>query len=256
MASAVRVHAAERGEAISEYAMIAFGGAAPTHAATVAEKVGINRVVIPANAGVGSAVGFLEAPISFELVRSMHMPLAEFDRDKAEALLQAMSVEARHLLAAKPDGAAITERRMAFMRYVGQGHEVGIAFPSTEEVTTDTLRAAFETEYGQLFSRAIPGAAIEILNWSVLITADRSAGLAAASAAFASSGPTTTRRIFDGGNMAWLEVPVLTRGQLADNGQLAGPAIVIEAETSTFVPASFDVSVDDAGFIIMQRKAA
>lgn len=257
MASAVRVHAAERGESISEYALIAFGGAAPTHAAAVAEKVGIERVIVPPNAGVGSAVGFLEAPVSFELVRSLHMPLSDFDAVKAATLLRTMALEARELLAGGAADVVVNERRQAFMRYVGQGHEVAIALPADlAGATAASLRAAFEAEYAELFSRAIPNAAIEILNWSVLVVADRGDKLGVPACPTADAGVRGVRRIFDGNLGAWLEVPVCSRGQLLGHHPLPGPAIIIEAETSTFVPASFTASLDAAGFIIMQRKSA
>lgn len=257
MASAVRVHAAERGESISEYSLIAFGGAAPTHAAAVAEKVGIDQVIIPPNAGVGSAVGFLEAPVSFELVRSLHMPLSDFDPARAATLLQAMAVEARVLLAGGAADVVVNERRQAFMRYVGQGHEVAITLPAdVSNATAESLRVAFETEYAELFSRAIPNAAIEILNWSVLVIADRGDTLGASARPVVDEAARGTRRVFDGNRGAWLEVPVCSRGQLVGHDPLSGPAIIIEAETSTFVPASFTASLDAAGFIIMQRKSA
>jgi hypothetical protein len=79
MASATRVHAVERGTEVAGRTMIAFGGAAPLHAARLAEKLGIDRVVVPANAGVGSAVGMLLAPIAYEVVRSRYMRLSDFD---------------------------------------------------------------------------------------------------------------------------------------------------------------------------------
>ena len=79
MANAARVHAVERGKVIAEHSLIAFGGAAPLHAARLAEKLAIARVIVPPNAGVGSAVGFLRAPIAFEVVRSRYMRLSAFD---------------------------------------------------------------------------------------------------------------------------------------------------------------------------------
>ncbi|RTM11657.1 MAG: hydantoinase/oxoprolinase family protein, partial [Bradyrhizobiaceae bacterium] len=81
MASAARVHAVERGEIVGQHTLIAFGGAAPLHAARVAEKIGVSRVIVPSNAGVGSAVGFLAAPIAYELVRSRHVRLDDFDTE-------------------------------------------------------------------------------------------------------------------------------------------------------------------------------
>jgi N-methylhydantoinase A len=185
------------------------------------------------------------------------MPLAEFDVGKADELLQTMGVEARRLLAGGTAATAVSERRQAFMRYVGQGHEVGIALPAElEEVTAASLRAAFEAEYAELFSRAIPHAAIEILNWSVLVTAERGGNLGALPGLAAAEGVLGSRKIFDGGRVGWMEVPVRSRGQLVGREPLSGPAIIVEAETSTFVPASFTASVSGTGFIIMQRKVS
>ena len=87
MASAARVHAVERGAVVNQYNLIAFGGGAPLHAARVAEKIGVKRVIVPPNAGVGSAVGFLAAPVSYELVRSRYMRLDAFDAEAASELL-------------------------------------------------------------------------------------------------------------------------------------------------------------------------
>ena len=172
MASAARVHAVERGEIVSEHTLIAFGGAAPLHAARVAEKLGLARVLVPPNAGVGSAVGFLVAPISYELVKSRHMRLDNFDSAGASALLAEMSRDARALVEPGARGAPVTERRIAYMRYVGQGHEITVPLPVRDLDADDaaTLRETFEREYSVLFRRPIPGAAIEALSWSVLIS--------------------------------------------------------------------------------------
>src|SRR5262249_31423421 len=129
MASAARVHAVERGETIVEHTLIAFGGAAPLHASRVAEKIGVARVIVPRNAGVGSAIGFLAAPISYELVKSRHMRLDAFDAAAASALLADMSRDARKLVEPGARGAPIHERRLAYMRYVGQGHEITVPVP-------------------------------------------------------------------------------------------------------------------------------
>src|SRR3954464_5565295 len=172
MASAARVHAVERGEIVSEHTLIAFGGAAPLHAARVAEKLGLDRVLVPPNAGVGSAVGFLVAPISYELVKSRHMRLDNFDFAGASALLAEMSRDARALVEPGARGAPVTERRLAYMRYVGQGHEITVPLPVRDLTAADAaaLRESFEREYSVLFRRPIPGAAIEALSWSVLIS--------------------------------------------------------------------------------------
>src|SRR6476659_546220 len=201
MASAARVHAVERGEIVSDHTLIAFGGAAPLHAARVAEKLNVARVLVPPNAGVGSAVGFLVAPISYELVKSRHMRLDNFDFAGASTLLAGMSRDARALVEPGARGAPVTERRLAYMRYVGQGHEITVPLPLRDLTEDDAkaLRDTFEREYSVLFRRPIPGAAIEALSWSVLIStqAHRPDAIASAPEKRAPA-PDGSRAFFDG----------------------------------------------------------
>jgi len=118
------------------------------HAARVAEKLGVARVIVPPNAGVGSAVGFLAAPVSYELVKSRHMRLDRFDAAGASGLLAEMSDAARALVEPGARGAPVTERRLAYMRYVGQGHEITVPLPVRDLTADDAaaLREKFERE--------------------------------------------------------------------------------------------------------------
>ena len=143
MANAARVHAVERGLAISDRTLIAFGGAAPLHAARLAEKLGIRRIVVPAGAGVGSAIGFLKAPAAYELVRSRYMRLDRLALDVVNALLAEMGAEAS-ARARSASRADLEETRAAFMRYAGQGHEIEVALPVRALTQDDgaALRAA------------------------------------------------------------------------------------------------------------------
>ena len=258
MASAARVHAVERGEVVNDHTLIAFGGAAPLHAARVAEKLGLARVVVPPNAGVGSAVGFLVAPISYELVKSRHMRLDDFDFAGASALLDAMSRDARALVEPGARGAAVTERRLAYMRYVGQGHEITVPLPVRDLTADDAvmLRVEFEKEYSVLFKRPIPGAAIEALSWSVLIStkAQRLDAMAPAPEKRAPS-PDGSRAFYDGRVGHTIDVPTYSRSRLEAGSRVPGPAIIAEDETSTFVTASFDARIDGAGCIVLERRA-
>ncbi len=110
MANAARVHAIESGKDARSRTLIAFGGAAPLHAARVAEKLGIASVVIPANAGVGSAVGFLRAPVAYEIVRSRLQRLDGFDAAAANGLLLEMRAEAEAIVR-RGTGDALRDRR-------------------------------------------------------------------------------------------------------------------------------------------------
>jgi len=258
MASAARVHAVERGQAITEYTLIAFGGAAPLHAARVAEKIGIRCVIVPPNAGVGSAIGFLTAPISYELIKSRHMRLDKFDFAAASTLLAEMSSDARVLVEPGARGAPTNERRLAYMRYVGQGHEISVALPARALTADDAvaLRAEFEREYSVLFRRPIPDAAIEVLSWSVLLSTDSPRAEATARVADKRApSPDGSRAFFDGRAGAFVDVPVYRRAHLRAGVRVPGPAIITEDETSTFITASFNARIDGAGCIVMERRA-
>src|SRR3954462_83855 len=259
MASAARVHAVERGAVVGQHTLIAFGGAAPLHAARVAEKIGVSRVIVPSNAGVGSAVGFLAAPIAYELVRSRHVRLDDFDVAGVSDLLQEMATEARALVEPGAAGAPVRERRAAFMRYVGQGHEIMVGLPNRPLSKDDLagLRQSFETGYSALVERPIPGAAIEVLSWSVLATTDaRNPEKVAAVPRKPAGKASGSRKFFDGRAGKVVEIPLYHRDQMAPGVTIAGPAVIAEDETSTFVSTSFDAHIDGAGSIVMERKAA
>jgi N-methylhydantoinase A len=258
MASAARVHAVERGAVASQHAVIAFGGAAPLHVCRVAEKIGASRVIVPPNAGVGSAVGFLAAPVAFEVVRSQHMRLEEFDTLAATALLTALSAEVLALVTPAAQGAPLAERRLVFMRYIGQGHEITVELPpgGFAEDAAATMRSRFEEAYTTLFGRCIPQAGIEILAWSVTMSTPAALDIRARQPRpdGAVPEPAGFAPFFDGRSGQQRQVPRYNRAGLAQGACLTGPAVIVEDETSTYVTASFDAWMDDAGCIVMERR--
>ena len=257
MASAARVHASERGAAAGEHTIIAFGGAAPLHVCRVAEKIGVRRIVVPPNAGVGSAIGFLAAPISFELIKSRYMQIESFDAEAASAHLSAMAGEIRGWVERAAQSAPTSERRQVFMRYIGQGHEISVDLPVRPLVREDRdlLRERFEEGYKALFSRFIPNASIELLSWSVTISTRT---VLPKPIAAVSLGPTpkadSTAEFFDGKVGQRIRIPRYRRDKLPVGGQVPGPAVIVEHETSTFVSNSFNAWADAAGCIVMERK--
>jgi len=258
MANAARVHAIERGKVIGDCTLIAFGGAAPLHAARLAEKLGIARVIVPPNAGVGSAVGFLRAPIAYERVHSRYMRLDAFDADAATRLLGELAAEAHEVVAAGAAGQTTTETRAAYMRYVGQGHEIPIPIPNRplRHDDRDVLRAEFERVYADMFARFIPSAAIEILTWTVTVSTPRvlPPPLGAAPPARAAA-PAGRRPVFDPESVRAVEVPLYWRPDLAPGDTLDGPAVIAEDETSTFLTARFRATINAIGCIVLERHA-
>ncbi len=131
MANAARVHAVENGEDLADYTMIAFGGAAPLHAGRLCEKLGIDRCLVPVGAGVGSAIGFLRAPFSFEANRSVFMRLARFDPAAIKALLSELESEATRFVRSCDANAEIVAEFKVYMRYFGQGWEIAVTLTRT-----------------------------------------------------------------------------------------------------------------------------
>ena len=172
MASAGRMHAVESGKYLGERIMIAFGGNGPLHATRVARRAGVSRILVPNSPGVGSAVGFLYAPIAFELVRSRHETLEHMNVSALNSFLGEMVDEATRIVRLAAPEAPLRTTRTAFMRYHGQGHEIEILLPDRDltEVDYSELTSAFEREYSRQFSRSVPGMTIEILNWGVSVS--------------------------------------------------------------------------------------
>ena len=257
MANAVRVHAIESGKTIAGRTLVAFGGAAPLHAARIAEKLGIDRVVVPVNAGVGSAVGFLRAPVAYEVVRSHYQRLDSLDAAAVSAMLGEMLDEAHAVVERGAPGAARSETRTAFMRYIGQGHEIAVPLPLRELGAEDaaTIREAFEQAYQALYDRTIPGVDVEILSWIVVVAAaaEAPARIARAAEAFTAASD-VSRPVFDPQSGEFLCAPVYRREALAPGARLAGPAVIVEDETSTVVTPAFDAAIGGRGAIVLTRR--
>jgi N-methylhydantoinase A len=260
MANAARVHSVEGGVVIADHTMVAFGGAAPLHAARLAEKLGISRVIVPADAGVGSAIGFLRAPAAYELVHSKFMRLDKFELKAANTLLASMSREATALAKAAAGNRKLTETRTAFMRYAGQGHEIAVSLPVRVLVEKDmaAMRERFEADYRRLFARHIAGAAIEMLSWAVLVTTDAAKPpRLERPRRKAAPKPIGVRPVFDAKSGKTMKVPLYDRLTMPPGCQIEGPALIVEAGTSTFVTSSFAAEIDAGlGLVLTANKNA
>ena len=260
MANAARVHTVERGFDVAEHVLVAFGGAAPLHAARMAEKLRIDRVMVPANAGVGSAVGMLRAAVAYEVLRSRHMRLAAFDVTLVNSVFEELRAEAQAVVAPAAGGAPLHETRLAYMRYVGQGHEVAVPWPVRRYLPADMAELAqgFDDLYRRQFARTIPGADIEILTFALTLTAAAPPAPrpTAGQAATGGSLPPGRSRVFDAASGAWCEVPVYARDALRPGTLVEGPCLVTEAGTGTWVSEVFRAGLDERGNLLLTRRTA
>ena len=241
MAAAARAHAAEWGKEIASRTLIAFGGAAPIHAANIAHKLELDAVLVPPAAGVGSAVGFLAAPVSYEVVRSRYLRLSAFDQGVIDEVMADMRAEAEAVVGPVAQG-ELAEIRRAYMRYVGQGFEIAV---HVEDSTAEGLRRAFDGAYEQLYGRLIPGLDVEVLSWTLTLQAPREGvGIRASSAHAMSSGSTAAAG--DDSRIA--------RQDLRVGDPVVGPIAIVEDQTTTVVPTGFEARVDGHGNVILRRS--
>jgi N-methylhydantoinase A len=258
MANAARVHAIERGHDIAACTMIAFGGGAPLHACRLAEKVGVSTIIVPRGAGVGSAIGFLRAPVAYEITRSAVVALERFDAARVIKLLAAMTADARAVVAPALGRVKPRIQIIADCRYTGQGHEIRVSVPLRKLAAADgaRLKAEFERLYEQVYGLRIPNQEAEAITWSVTVSAPASKPKRAARAARqAAPGPRSRRLVYDPALGRRLEVPVYWRFDMKPGSAIKGPAIIAEDETSTIVGANFRASVNSLGYIVLERKS-
>ncbi len=257
MANAARVHCVENGRDVETFTMVAFGGGAPLHACRLCEKLGMKQALVPPGAGVGSAIGFLEAPFSYEATRGLFQRLDAFDHGKVNETLAALQEEAQGFVAAGAGGAETHARLTAYMRYAGQGFEIPVELPYRPFGAGDgaLLREAFETAYRRLFGRVIEGLTQEVTNWS-LVVASRLPEVRRAERHLDGRPAAWTRRrsFYDAGERRTVEGPEVERRSLTPGQKLEGPAVVVEENTSTIVTSAFSVVLQGDGSLLLIAK--
>ncbi|HDS0916502.1 TPA: hydantoinase/oxoprolinase family protein [Pseudomonas putida] len=257
MANAGRVHAVESGKDIADYTMITFGGGGPLHAARLCEKMGVSRFIVPAGAGVGSAIGFLRAPFGYEAVRSAFVRLSEFDAARINDLIEEMKAESLSFLRqGMPEGEPEMECT-AFMRYVGQGWEIPVSLPFKAFSAADTaqFKHLFEEAYTRFFGRPIDGPDIEIVSWSVKASSPLPpvARIEEVSAVYRAH-HVARRQVFDVAAGGFVDTGIYPREELQVGARVDGPAIIVERETSTFVTSNFAATVQPDGCLLVVRR--
>lgn len=261
MANAARVHAVESGCELEEYSMIAYGGAAPLHAVRLCEKLGINQLIVPPGAGVGSAIGFLRAPFGYESLRSAVMQLSHFDTAQVNGLLDDMRKEVENFLRETGHTGELTHRLRAYMRYTGQGWEIPVDIH--QSTITDAylpeLKQAFESAYLHFFGHTIDRLDIEVVSWSLQLQAPLAevarVELHTESQETQAIQPLEVRQVFDAKSAQYHQHRIYERHALPVGVTINGPLIVIERETSTLVTPEYQVTRQTDGCLLIERRA-
>ncbi|HZP96276.1 MAG TPA: hydantoinase/oxoprolinase family protein [Candidatus Limnocylindria bacterium] len=247
MAEAARMHLVERNWDPRKVTMVAFGGAGPAHAAGVARRLGITRVIFPIGAGATSALGSLVAPLSFQHIQSLPAPLHVTDWIRVNALLVELAERGRAALTdADVEGDAVEIVREADMRIRGQVFDISVPIPGGPLGAGDvgTIRDAFGRVYRRLYSRHDANAELEVVNWKVTACGPRR--VPRLGGASAGGDPRRgTRLAYVAALGASVNATVYDRYRLATGATLEGPALIEERETTVWIPPSGRVRVDE-----------
>ena len=261
MANAARVHAVENGRDVSQYSMIAFGGGAPLHASRLCDKLEIERLLIPPRAGVGSAIGFLRTPFSYEALKSFYVSIENFDHESVNQLLNDLTSEATEFVMEAsnenfPVESLIVER-CAFMRYAGQGWEITVPLENAifDHLGIELLNNKFEKTYEEHFGRAIEGLQIEVVGWSVKVSSPRPEIEKTVSTASENIVTSDLKRvIYDPVEDSEVDASIFEREKLNPGDCVMGPAIIVESQTTTWISSEKKSSVQQDNCLLVTKK--
>jgi len=251
MANAIKHVSVQQGRDVTRYALCCFGGAGGQHACLVADALGMTQVLIPAMAGVLSAVGLSLAEIRTLKQRSVEAPLNEFDDFRFNALFDPLEVECRDELRRQGASQADIVRRV-HLRYRGSDTNLAVAY-----VPGSLLARNFHEAHLQRFGFSDPDTPLDIAAVEVEGVGPSGTGVALGDAAIANAAnkvprPAGAARMFSGGT--WHEVSIYARGDLAPGGRVLGPAIVTEADATTVIEPGWQAEVLPRGHLLLTRE--
>ena len=176
---------------------------------------------------------------------------------QANRLIAAMTEQATAVVREAAGEAALASTRVAYMRYAGQGHEIAVTLPSGTLATTDIarLKRLFDAAYKALYGRIVPNMDVEIMSWSVTVSTRLGRAVKAKPVPRRTIKPGARRRLFEPKLARWQNVPVHDRNALVAGARIAGPALIVEDQTTVVVTADFDASIDSLGRIVLDKRA-
>jgi N-methylhydantoinase A len=254
MAAAAKTHIAERGGNPKVVTLVAFGGAGPVHAYGLARKLGAPRLIVPPNAGVGSALGFFTAPRAFDLVRSHKTPLQSADFAEIERLFRVLEADGERTLRRAGAEGAVEFSRSVEARFIGQGSETSLPIPERDFTTVARaeLRRRFDEAYTRLYGRTYPESPVEFVNFCVrasLPTRLLSLPRLQRKASRAVDAVKGERLAYSPRAREFIPFTVYDRYGLGPEASFAGPAIVEEREATVIIGEHARARVDDYGFL-------
>ena len=254
MADAMRTITVSQGVDPRQFTLVAFGGAGPMAAASLAEELDIPEVLIPRFPGTFSAWGMLQTDLRHDFTKSFFRPADSVEVTELEKAYTVLEAEGKENIS--KEGVAeedISYQRSADMRYTGQEYTINVRVPATIDMAK--IISDFHATHQRRYGHSSPDAPIELVNLRVaafgaLTKYSQSGGLKTDG-----GDPVIGERqaVFNG---VPHKTPVLSRDSFAASFQTDGPAIIEEQSATTVVPPDWQVEVDAQGSIVMRRRAA
>ena len=260
MAAAAKTHIAEKGGNPKIVTIAAFGGAGPVHAYGLAKKLGAPRLLVPPNAGVGSAMGFFTAPRAFDLLRSHKVPLTSVNFSEIEDIFGGLEADAGKIMKKEATDEIIRYERSLDMRFVGQGSEINVSVPAVDftKLQRADIRGLFDDVYKKLYGRTYPESEVEFINFKIraslperLLQLPRFSRKKGQSLDTAIKGQ---RPAYSPIARDFIPYTVYDRYKLFPAAEFQGPAIIEEKESTLIVGEDGHVSIDDFGFLWIDIK--
>ncbi len=256
MANAIRIITVEQGIDPRDFALVAIGGAGPTHAAEIADAIGIRRVLVPPSPGLASAFGAVAAPLRVDAVRSVHLVDTRVTASELGGLLVELEARAAGDFEAQSGGVSPSAvRRSVALRYQGQNYEQEVAVPAGE-LSSDALAAVFgdfARLYEGFYGYRLDGIPIELVRLSVVATGEEPVPSRRPGGGGDGDGATVDPRpVFFPGH-DYVETRVVRRSTLASDTELDGPLVVEEMDSTIVVPPGWSLSVLTDGMLEVTR---
>lgn len=260
MARAIRVISVQRGHDPRDYALMAFGGAGPLHAARLAKELDITRVIIPRNPGILCAMGLLLTDLRADFAATRLVTLTDTAAPAIEAALRPIEVQAAQWF--ESEGIAPDRRRVSCtvdMRYEGQNYELSIPLPEgpVGPATLDRLARSFAQAHERMYGFVAEGERVCCVTFRVeALGLVKKAELVARPLSDADPAGAII-----GKRDAWLSeagdfvpTPVYAREKLLPGMSLSGPAIIEQMDTTTLLPPNATLTIDAYENMIMELK--
>jgi N-methylhydantoinase A len=258
MSYAVKGVTTERGLDVGDFALVAYGGAGPLHAADVARELGIRTVIVPDAPGVFSAIGMLFADLRGDFVRTWFVRLAEASFDELERIYAEMEADGRRAIAASSVApSTVTVKRAADMRYAGQEHAVTVDLPQALFAAKDRdgIKRCFDAMHELRYGTSAPDERAEIVSLRTTVTGAMSkpprTTIKAGDARPVAAALSGTRPVYFRGAGGFVGTPTYARAALLAGNRIAGPALVEEHASTTVLGLDDTLEVDQFGDLVI-----